>query len=122
MTYVPIPRRTPLRAGRARLGASVRTLAAREVRRAIVASEMAAAQGRCRRCGKPATEGHEPATRARYPGSHLDPRLVVASCASCNQVYAKTQAAEDEGWVLPSGLTRTEAAERTAKWKQGRAA
>lgn len=123
MTYVPIPRR-PLPRGRARLGPSGRTLAAREVRRLIVESEMAAAHGRCRRCDQPAVEGHEPASRGRYPGSHLDPRLVCASCRSCNEHAVLHPAeAEAEGWLLKSGLTRAEAAELTAKWKQpGRAA
>jgi len=122
MTYVPIPRRTPLRSGRSRLGASARTVAAREVRRGIVAAEMAQARGRCRRCGEPATECHEPASRGRYPGSHLDPRLVVASCRGCNQHAVLHPAeAEAEGWLLPSGLSRAEAAELTARWKRAAA-
>lgn len=121
MTYIPIGRAVPLRRGRARLGASVKTRKAMALRALIAAEVLAEAGGRCANCGAPATEVHEPATRARYPGSHLDKRLCVASCAPCNRRYAKTTAAEEAGWVLPSGLSRDEAAARTAKWKGGAA-
>lgn len=119
MTYVPLPRRTPLARGRARLGASAKTRAAADLRRAIVAQVIAASGGRCARCGDPAVEGHEPASRGRFPGSHLISGLVVASCRRCN-TWATTHPAEAEaiGWLLPSGLSRREAVARTAKWKE----
>lgn len=102
MTYLPLPRRAPLARGRSRLGASAKTRAAADRRRAIVAAVIAEAGGRCARCTDTATQGHEPATRARYPGSHVVKDLVVASCTWCNCVHGKTRAAEDEGWVLRS--------------------
>lgn len=121
MTYVPPPRRTPLRPGRSRLRASPRAVAAREVRRAIVDSEMAAAHGRCRRCGQPATEVHEPVGRARRPGCHLRPEFCLASCRSCNE-FAVTHPsdAEAEGWVIASWVPEQEAIAITARWKAAR--
>ena len=118
MTFTSLSRNTGLRRGRARLGASEKTRANRPTRAQIVAEVLAEARFRCANCGAHANQGHEPATRARYPGSHLVKALVVASCTWCNCTYAKTNAAEEAGWVLPSGLSREEAVARTAKWKE----
>ena len=116
------PRRVPMCRTAGVPTRSARTRSEAPLRAAIVAAELERAGWRCCRCGGPASEGHEPAFRSRYPGSHLNPGLVVASCRACNEfAVLHPAAAESEGWAIPSGLSVEDAVAATAQLKRAAA-